>query len=31
MQYAANNGFDGQSAEFVDHYTGIGNLFPFMS
>jgi hypothetical protein len=26
MRYAANDGSDGQSAEFVDHYTGIGEL-----
>jgi len=26
MRYAANDGSDTQSAEFVDHYTGIGEL-----
>jgi hypothetical protein len=26
MRYAANDGSDAQSAEFVDHYTGIGEL-----
>jgi hypothetical protein len=26
MRYAANDGSDGQSAAFVDHYTGIGEL-----
>jgi hypothetical protein len=26
MRYAANDGSDRQSAEFVDHYTGIGEL-----
>jgi hypothetical protein len=26
MRYAANDGSDGRSAEFVDHYTGIGEL-----
>ncbi|HTF66676.1 MAG TPA: hypothetical protein VK638_28735 [Edaphobacter sp.] len=26
MRYAANDGSDGQSTEFVDHYTGIGEL-----
>jgi hypothetical protein len=26
MRYAANDGSDGLSAEFVDHYTGIGEL-----
>jgi hypothetical protein len=26
MRYAANDGSDGQSAELVDHYTGIGEL-----
>lgn len=26
MRYAANDGSDGQSAQLVDHYTGIGEL-----
>jgi hypothetical protein len=26
MRYAANDGSDGQSAELIDHYTGIGEL-----
>ena len=26
MRYAANDGSDGQSADLVDHYTGIGEL-----
>ncbi len=26
MRYAANDGSDGRSAEFIDHYTGIGEL-----
>jgi hypothetical protein len=26
MRYAANDGSDGQSTDFVDHYTGIGEL-----
>src|SRR5260370_2514170 len=26
MRYAANDGSDGQSAELIDHYTGVGEL-----